>query len=113
MARQVTQMADPRSSMGRHLLGFSVLVLDINGLKRINDAFGHASGDRMLMGVAAAVRATVRTIDTPVRMGGDEFCVLAPQQTGSGAKIHKWAYSFPGEHVNGIESWLYPIQPPH
>jgi diguanylate cyclase (GGDEF)-like protein len=79
----------------RHLVGiqqryghaFAVLVLDINGLKRINDAFGHAAGDRMLMGVAAAIRATVRTIDTPVRMGGDEFCVLAPQQTASGAKI--------------------------
>ena len=79
----------------RHLVGiqqryghaFSVLVLDINGLKRINDAHGHAAGDRMLMGVAAAIRATVRTIDTPVRMGGDEFCVLAPHQTSSGGKI--------------------------
>src|SRR3954447_6307657 len=79
----------------RHLVGiqqryghaFAVLVLDINGLKRINDAHGHASGDRMLMGVAAAIRATVRTIDTPVRMGGDEFCVLAPHQTASGGKI--------------------------
>ena len=79
----------------RHLVGiqqryghaFAVLVLDINGLKRINDAHGHAAGDRMLMGVAAAVRATVRTIDTPVRMGGDEFCVLAPHQTASGGKI--------------------------
>ena len=79
----------------RHLVGiqqryghaFAVLVLDINGLKRINDAYGHAAGDRMLMGVAAAIRATVRGIDTPVRMGGDEFCVLAPQQTASGAKI--------------------------
>ena len=30
-----------------------------------------------------------------------------------GASIHKWTFSFPGEHVNGIESWLYPIQPPH
>jgi hypothetical protein len=27
--------------------------------------------------------------------------------------IHKWTFSFPGEHVNGLESWLYPIQPPH
>ncbi|MFL5826875.1 MAG: GGDEF domain-containing protein [Thermoleophilaceae bacterium] len=66
---------------------FAVLLLDINGLKRINDAHGHAAGDRMLVGVAAAIRATVRTIDTTVRMGGDEFCVLAPHQTASGAKI--------------------------
>src|SRR3954452_5336484 len=79
----------------RHLVGiqqryghaFAVLVLDINGLKRINDAHGHAAGDRMLVGVAGAIRATVRTIDTTVRMGGDEFCVLAPHQTASGAKI--------------------------
>jgi diguanylate cyclase (GGDEF)-like protein len=67
--------------------GFAVLVLDINGLKRVNDAHGHAAGDRMLVGVAAAIRATVRTIDTSVRMGGDEFCVLAPHQSASGAKI--------------------------
>jgi diguanylate cyclase (GGDEF)-like protein len=79
----------------RHLVGiqqryghaFAVLVLDINGLKRVNDAHGHAAGDRMLVGVAAAIRATVRTIDTSVRMGGDEFCVLAPHQSASGAKI--------------------------
>ncbi|MBX5470062.1 MAG: GGDEF domain-containing protein [Thermoleophilaceae bacterium] len=66
---------------------FALLLLDINGLKRINDAHGHAAGDRILVGVSAAIRETVRTIDTPVRMGGDEFCVLAPHQTASGGKI--------------------------
>ena len=79
----------------RHLVGiqqryghaFALLVLDINGLKRTNDAHGHAAGDRILMGVAAAIRAAVRAIDTPVRMGVDEFCVLAPHQTASGGKI--------------------------
>jgi diguanylate cyclase (GGDEF)-like protein len=93
----------------RHLVGiqeryghsFAALVLDINGLKRINDAHGHAAGDRMLMGVAAAIRATVRTIDTPVRMGGDEFCVLAPHQTASGGKI--LAYRL-GASVEQIET---------
>jgi Rieske Fe-S protein len=44
---------------------------------------------------------------------GKPFSVSHVDGTGSGAKIHKWAFSFPGEHVNGIESWLYPIQPPH
>jgi hypothetical protein len=33
--------------------------------------------------------------------------------SGASAKIHKWAFAFPGEHVDGLESWLYPIQPPH
>lgn len=72
----------------RHLLGvhkryghpFAVLVLDIDGLKRVNDAHGHAAGDRVLMEVATAVRRTIRSVDTPARMGGDEFCILAPHQ---------------------------------
>jgi Rieske Fe-S protein len=44
---------------------------------------------------------------------GKPFSVSHVEGTGASAKIHKWAYSFPGEHVNGIESWLYPVQPPH
>jgi Rieske Fe-S protein len=44
---------------------------------------------------------------------GKPFSVSHVEGTGATAKIHKWAFSFPGEHVNGIESWLYPIQPPH
>jgi diguanylate cyclase (GGDEF)-like protein len=77
----------------RHLLGvhkryahpFAVLVLDIDGLKRVNDAHGHAAGDRVLMEVAMAVRRTVRAVDTPARMGGDEFAILAPHQTSEPA----------------------------
>jgi len=79
----------------RHLLGvqkryghpFAVVLLDIDGLKRINDSYGHAAGDAALVGVAEAVRSAIRTIDTPIRMGGDEFCVLAPDQTASRAKV--------------------------
>jgi quinol---cytochrome c reductase iron-sulfur subunit, bacillus type len=44
---------------------------------------------------------------------GAPFSVSYVQGTGAQAKIHKWALAFPGEHVSGIESWLYPIQPPH
>ena len=66
---------------------FSLLLLDLDGLKRINDAHGHAAGDRALTGVAGALRETVRTVDTPARLGGDEFCVLAPHQTASRAEI--------------------------
>jgi Rieske Fe-S protein len=44
---------------------------------------------------------------------GKPFSVSHVDGTGSGAKIHKWAFSYPGEPVDGIESWLYPIQPPH
>ena len=78
----------------QHLLGvqkryghpFAVLLLDIDGLKRINDAYGSAAGDRTLVGVATALSEGTRTVDTPIRMGGDEFCVLLPQQTASRAR---------------------------
>jgi Rieske Fe-S protein len=44
---------------------------------------------------------------------GKPFSVSSVEGSGATAVIHKWTLSFPGEHVNGIESWLYPIQPPH
>jgi len=44
---------------------------------------------------------------------GKPFSVSRVVGVGASAEIHKWTYSFPGEHVNGLESWLYPIQPPH
>jgi Rieske Fe-S protein len=44
---------------------------------------------------------------------GPPFSVAKVDGTGAQAQIHKTAFSFPGEHVDGIESWLYPIQPPH
>ena len=66
---------------------FAVLLLDIDGLKRVNDAFGHAAGDRVLMQVALALRRSIRAVDTAARLGGDEFCVLAVHQTSKGAEI--------------------------
>jgi diguanylate cyclase (GGDEF)-like protein len=66
---------------------FSLLLLDVDGLKRINDSYGHAAGDRALVGVAAALRDTVRSVDVPARIGGDEFCVLTPHHTASRARI--------------------------
>jgi Rieske Fe-S protein len=44
---------------------------------------------------------------------GKPFSVSHVEGAGASAKIHKWKFAFPGEHVNGIESWLYPVQPPH
>jgi menaquinol-cytochrome c reductase iron-sulfur subunit len=44
---------------------------------------------------------------------GTPFSVVRVEGTGANAQIYKVKYSFPGEHVNGIESWLYPLQPPH
>ena len=64
---------------------FGLLLMDIDGLKRINDAHGHQAGDRLLMQVAMSLRRSIRTVDVAARLGGDEFCVLAPAQEAEAA----------------------------
>lgn len=65
---------------------FALLLVDIEGLGRINDAYGSAAGDRALVDVATAMGEAIRTVDTPVRMSEDEFCLLLPNQTATRAK---------------------------
>uniref|UniRef100_UPI0025F4799A putative bifunctional diguanylate cyclase/phosphodiesterase n=1 Tax=uncultured Arthrobacter sp. TaxID=114050 RepID=UPI0025F4799A len=58
-----------------------VLFLDLDGLKQVNDTFGHDAGDRLLTTVAARVRAALRPTDILARLGGDEFVVLLENLT--------------------------------
>lgn len=60
----------------RHGEPLVVLVADVDGLKYVNDTFGHAAGDDMLRAVAATLAATLRTADVVARLGGDEFGVI-------------------------------------
>lgn len=56
----------------------TVLVLDLDGFKAVNDQHGHDEGDRVLGLVATALRQALRASDLPVRMGGDEFAAILP-----------------------------------
>lgn len=64
----------------------ALLVLDLDGLKKINDTYGHAVGSRALCRVAEALRAECRVIDTSARHGGDEFAVVMPDTDAEGAR---------------------------
>ncbi len=65
----------------------SVLLVDVRGLKRANDVFGHQVGDALLRAVAAAIRQTIRSTDMAFRIGGDEFAVLLPDTDSGGAAL--------------------------
>ncbi len=56
----------------------SMLAVDLDDFKIVNDSFGHPAGDRVLVGIAEILRASTRASDLCVRMGGDEFAVLLP-----------------------------------
>jgi diguanylate cyclase (GGDEF)-like protein len=56
----------------------TVMLLDLDGFKQINDTFGHLVGDRVLIEVARGLCSTLRAQDTLARQGGDEFSILAP-----------------------------------
>jgi diguanylate cyclase (GGDEF)-like protein len=63
----------------------SLLLIDIDYFKKVNDAYGHPVGDAVLKGVADKIRKTVRTIDIPARYGGEEFAVILLNTDAKGA----------------------------
>jgi len=65
----------------------SLLLLDLDGFKRINDTLGHTAGDAYLKAVAEALQQAVRTTDTVARIGGDEFAVICPMTDRAGALV--------------------------
>lgn len=86
----------------------TLLIADLDGLKRINDISGHAAGDQALRTLADALRVTIRATDVACRLGGDEFAVILPGSTAEDAvkvaeraqemlaQIGRGRYSFSG-----------------
>jgi len=60
----------------RHLQPLSVLMLDIDHFKRVNDSHGHSAGDDVLKAVAASIKSQLRNVDMVFRYGGEEFLIL-------------------------------------
>src|SRR5947209_9183568 len=66
-----------RSARRGHSL--TVLMLDLNDFKKINDTYGHAAGDQVLQDFASHLNNVIRGSDLAVRLGGDEFLVILPE----------------------------------
>jgi diguanylate cyclase (GGDEF)-like protein len=84
LQRELAQMLEMQK---RYTHPFGLLLMDIDGLKRVNDSQGHQAGDRLLMQVAMALKRSIRSVDVAARIGGDEFCVLAPEQETDAARL--------------------------
>lgn len=73
---------------------FSLMLLDLDHFKKVNDTYGHTQGDRVLQEVAKCLGRTVRRTDTPCRYGGEEFALILPETNSPQAftlasRIHK------------------------
>ena len=65
----------------------SVMELDIDHFKRVNDTYGHQAGDKVLIGVARLLTRMSRSVDTVARMGGEEFAIILPETNRGGAAV--------------------------
>lgn len=92
--RRFRELADEEIRRSRRYNDpFTIIYLDIDKFKKVNDTLGHNEGDRLLCQVATTISAAIREIDTVARLGGDEFSLLLPETGGEAAitvatKIH-------------------------
>src|SRR6476469_927828 len=81
------RLASEISRSLRHQLHTSVLLLDLDRFKAVNDTMGHAAGDRLLVQVGQVLRKQCRALDVVGRLGGDEFLVILPMTKPAEARV--------------------------
>lgn len=71
----------------RHRHEFSLLIIDIDNFKKVNDTHGHTTGDAVIAALGKLLRRVLRSEDTPCRIGGEEFAIIFPETGTDGAMI--------------------------
>ena len=94
-------------SPGRASLPRTMLVLDLDGFKKVNDESGHAAGDDLLRQVTGAWRTVLRPDDLEVRTGGDEFLLILPQTEVDGvwSLVARLEAAHPARWSHGAVDW--------
>lgn len=86
--RHAMQVLNDAWSLGKRTnAGISVIMMDIDHFKQVNDRYGHDVGDEVLRAAAAEFKRTTRQSDTVCRLGGEEFLVVCPQTTAQEAAV--------------------------
>jgi diguanylate cyclase (GGDEF)-like protein len=83
----LSALASEQARVRRGAAPWALLLIDVDHFKRVNDLHGHGVGDQVLSRVAQVLRQSAREVDTVARMGGEEFCVLAPMTPLHGAAL--------------------------
>lgn len=82
----ITRLENEAALARRRLKPFSILMIDVDHFKRVNDDFGHATGDAALIGIANTLTSALRVSDVCSRWGGEEFLIMLPDTTALGAE---------------------------
>lgn len=95
----------------RHDRILTVVAIDVDGLKAVNDAAGHAEGDRLLRGLGSALASTLRAEDGAYRIGGDEFALILPDTVLTDVSSLRSRLADQGAPACSVGVATYPIDP--
>jgi two-component system cell cycle response regulator len=105
------KLRDEFSRVERYGEDLSLVFFDIDDFKKINDTYGHAQGDKLLVQIGSLLKNVSRNCDLPARVGGDEFAMLLPSTNKNGAlvlaqRIYK---TIQGQRIEDLDNELISI----